>query len=158
MSNRVLRYLDQSGEHHPGSLGIQIIRNLPRNIILSKRSPTILATAYYLARLVDGDTITQEDAARLYGIRQATVSNCLKAAAKDSPEIREALELGDRHRTLLKQIHALEEELHHWKTQRTEAGNRIPKLKKRLADLNRKRDDLRTSHPFRKPGSSDAHI
>ena len=149
MSERVLHYLEQSGEPHPGSLVIRIIESLPRSIALGRRSPTVLAMAYYIAELVEGDPISQEEAASLYGVNQQTVSNCLRAIVEKAPEFKEALKLGNKHRSLLAEIHSREEQLQHLEHQRREAKRRIPKLKNRIQQLRREREELQRKHPFK---------
>jgi len=71
-----------------------------------------------------------------------------RATREKSPEIEEALNLGKKHRALLKEIHSLEDRLRHWQRQNREAQRRIPKLQDRLQRLHRQRDKLLATNPF----------
>ena len=148
MSERVLHYLEQSGEDHPGPLALRIIENLPSGVILGRTSPTVLATAHYVARLLEGTPVSQQKAASLYGISHHSVYQCLRAARQKSPELEEALKLGKKHRALLKEIQSLEERLRHWQRQNREAERRMPKLRDRVQRLHRQRDKLLATNPF----------
>ncbi|MFQ5950595.1 MAG: hypothetical protein ACE5KH_00750 [Candidatus Geothermarchaeales archaeon] len=149
MSERVLHYLEQSGENHPGPLALTIIENLPPGVILGRTSPTVLATAHYVARLLEGAPISQEEAASLYGVSQHTVYQCLRAAKVKSPQLQDALKLGRRHRALIKEIRSLEERLRHWRRQNREAERRIPELRDRIQRLHRQREKLVAASPFK---------